>query len=97
MTKHFIRTADWHYINLDFVKSIYYRRVEYPSIDEDAELFEIILDCVESEVSFGFVQDEGNCLSIINDIIDCTDIYYDYFDEAEGREILIAKAQKKDD
>jgi len=36
-------------------------------------------------------------LSIINDIVDCTDIYYDYFDEVEGREILKEKAQKKDD
>lgn len=94
MSKHFVRTADWHYINLDFVKSVYYKKHEYSSIDKDAELFEIILECVDGEVSFGFIDDEGDCLDIIHKITDEKHIVCDYFDEQEGIDMLKKRAKK---
>lgn len=62
--KQFVRTANFEYINLDFVKSIVYKK-----IDKNREFFEIVLECVDGEVTLGYVLDEDSALKIINSII----------------------------
>jgi hypothetical protein len=62
--KQFVRTANFEYINLDFVKSIVYKKIK------DKELFEIVLECVDGEVSLGFVFEENMAIDIIQEIIE---------------------------
>lgn len=79
--KKFVRTANFEYINLDFVKSIVYRKIQE---DTDRELFEIILDCVDGEVILGYVLDEDWVLDIINALIKGRDPTCDYMSYEEA-------------
>jgi hypothetical protein len=87
--KQFVRTANFEYINLDFVKSIVYQKIK------DKELFEIVLECVDGEVSLGYVFDEDSVLDIINAIIEDREIPCDYMTYHEA--IEWDTRRKKDD
>ena len=85
MKKQFVRTANFVYINLDFVKSICYVRKEY---DDLGEFFKIVLECIEDEVILGCVIEEEEALDIINDIIDGKVPTNEYLNEVEIIQLL---------
>jgi len=89
MSKQFVRTADHQYINLDFVKSIIYRKIE----QDQEEIFEIILECIEGEIILGYVLYEGDVLEIINDIINDSTITCDYMTYEEALECVTRKSK----
>lgn len=91
--KQFVRTANFEYINLDFVKSIVYKK-----IDKNREFFEIVLECVDGEVTLGYVLDEDWALDIINAIINGKESPCDYMSYKEAMEYLHSdKIEKKNE
>jgi len=90
MSKHFVMTANNTFINLDFVTSIYYREHIY----DIGSTYEIILEGVEGEVSFGYVLREAIALNIIGRIINEEPIYNECYGVEEIIDLLKANGKK---